>query len=216
MRYIPSLALLLTTLVWLTGCGVVTSTSDVPELTQSAAVGLTARYYDSCAESVIIGQCQLLDIYDNLASTELSGNFKLYVKAIMQHQPADAGVEQMPIKVFVVTKQGSALAEDTFARGMHGVPASTGTPANNVSWRVATLSIKPSKFMVDGDRATLAGTLQIRHTPLYPVLRLQNQESAAKLDSNQNRRVTLNFKFDYDSMGVMRWQAVENGGWLAE
>jgi hypothetical protein len=203
------IALLLTSL-FLTGCGTVTSSNDVPRLTQAAAVALGARYYNRCNEANELGQCALLYPYLSLDEKNIDPTLLPYVKMSSVANDPIGSLEQRETKVLVLTPAGAKYAVDTFARGEHGgVATSAGEAAERVSWRVATVYVEPSRFVLNGDRATLSGTLQLRHTPLYPVLRSQNLASAEKLDSNQNRRVTLHYKYDFNSMGVLLWQVNE-------
>jgi hypothetical protein len=219
MRHvITSLALLLLLAsLFLTGCGTVTSTASVPQLSQAAATAIGERYFNSCNEANELGQCALLYPYRSLDEKSLDSTSLPFVKMVTQHNEPDGSLEQPDSRILVLTKEGSRYAVDTFGRGTHGgVATSAGEAAERVSWRVATVYVEPTSFVQRNDSAIMRGVLHLKPTPLYSALRIQNLASAEKMDRNQGRKVVLHFKYDFDGVtGIMRWQIAVGGPWLA-
>jgi hypothetical protein len=216
MRIAQLILVLLATLALLAGCGIVTNTAGTPPLTQARAVALAERYYELCSEDEMIGQCELLDPYRDMADTLIDPGMRQFVTVKSQHQDDVGSVSQPDTKVLVLTPAGANFAVNMMFGHDTGVPTSAGDPPTEL-WRVVNVVIHPTSFAVHGDTATMTAVLTLEPNPITPVLlrqawRIPSLSLAMRAlianHGTSTHRITLHFRFDYDyaASGIERWQ----------
>jgi hypothetical protein len=217
MRIAQLILVLLATLALLAGCGIVTNTAGTPPLTQARAVALAERYYELCSEDEMIGQCELLDAYSDLADTEIDPGMRQFVATKMQRQPDAGSVAQPDAKSLVLTPAGARFAVNMLFGHNTGVPVEAGDPATGSWWQTAKITIHPTSFVVHDDTATMTAVMSLSPNPLTPVLlreawRVPSVTPAMRSliahHGRSQQKITLYFRYDYDHSadGVIRWQ----------